>query len=215
MSWVRVVLKLLLILFFVVISLVVFVAIFRFSKLDHVTKLVKANPVVFVVTLVATKAISIAYPPLPGSLLTAGTISIIGWEAAYAIDLIGSTLGVVLAYFLGRRYGNNILLWVLGEKITDKIKSIKVKDRKQIQTAFIMRIAMGGILSDGLAWGASMVGFRFFPFVMGYILSHLLISAPVFYFISKSIEVSSWAIALPAMLLAWLLIFIFKGKYFE
>lgn len=169
----------------------------------------------FLVSLLFLKAISIIYPPLPGNLFTLGSIPIVGWEWAYTIDILGSTSGATISYFLGKKYGEPILRWAIGEKLTAKITSIKIKSNNQIAAAFFLRLASGGMLSDGLSWGASLVKFRYVPFMVGYIISHILTTLPIFYLISLSISIKSWAIILPTILVAWFIIYKFKGKYFE
>jgi hypothetical protein len=71
------------------------------------------------------------------------------------------------------------------------------------------------MLSDGLAWGGSLLGFRFIPFFFGYIVSHLITTLPVFFILSLSSQVKSWIIFIPLVIIAWLLIIKFKGRYFE
>ena len=169
----------------------------------------------FLVLLLVAKSVSIIYPPLPGAILTLGAIPVVGWQWAYTIDILGSTTGATIAYFLGQKYGEPILRWAISEKFTNKLTSIKVKEEGQFWTAFMLRIASGGMLSDGLAWGASLIKLRYPPFIVGYLSSHLLTTLPVFYLLSLSISVKSWIYLLPAALVAIILIYKFKGKYFE
>ena len=176
---------------------------------------IRAYLPVYLIVLLFLKLSSIVYPPLPGALFTVSSIPIIGWQLAYFIDVAGSCLGAIIAYLLGKRYGYTILTKVLGQNLTQKVIAIKLKPRNQIEAAFVLRFAAGGILSDGLAWGASLIGFKLLPFMIGYLTSHILITLPIFYFIGVSISFDSWLLFLLATLTAWLLLFKFKGRYFE
>ena len=169
----------------------------------------------FLIMVMFAKAASILYPPLPGVVFTLTLIPLVGWELAYLFDLIGSLIGASASYFLGQKYGLTILKRVLGKTLTTKIAKVTLKPINQIEAAIMLRLAAGGLLSDGLAWGASIIGFRFKPFIVGYAISHALTTAPVFYALGASLSLHSWALFLAVAGLSWLVIFKFKGRYFE
>jgi uncharacterized membrane protein YdjX (TVP38/TMEM64 family) len=168
-----------------------------------------------VILIILAKAASIIYPPLPGIILTLAMIPILGWQKAYVVEIIGSLLGVSAAYFLGRKYGEKLIKWIAGEKLLKKIKSVKLKPGNQFEAAFVLRTASGGALSDTLAWGASLIGLRYWPYLFGHLANHILATFPIFLFIGLSIKLHSWLIAIPVMVLAWFIIWKFKGRYFE
>ncbi|MCG2692225.1 VTT domain-containing protein [Microgenomates group bacterium] len=169
----------------------------------------------FILLLIITKALSIVYPPLPGIILTIAMIPILGWYKAYLVELLGSLLGVTAAYWLGYKYGIKIIRWIAGEKLLNKIQSIKLKPGNQIEAAFVLRTASGGMLSDALAWGASLIGLHYWPYLLGHLVNHLLVTLPIFLLLGFSIKLHSWLIAVPIMVLSWFLIWKFKGRYFE
>jgi uncharacterized membrane protein YdjX (TVP38/TMEM64 family) len=170
---------------------------------------------IYLISLFIGKTISIVYPPLPGAVFTLAAVPLIGWKVAYTIDILGSFLGASISFYLGKKYGYTILSRVVGKTITNKISSIKLKPRNQVEAATFLRFAAGGLLSDGLAWGASLIGFRYFPFMTGHLISHVATTLPVFYFFAASISLHSWAILGVSTILAWLAIYKFKGRYFE
>jgi len=133
---------------------------------------------------------------------------------AYLIDLTGSTLGSSIAFILGKKYGQSILSRVVGQGITEKIMNTKLKQGTQVEASIVLSFASVG-LSDGLAWGGSLIGFKFWPFALGRIMSHLLTTLPIFFLIAVSTSFNSWLIVAFATVLAWLMIFKFKGRYFE
>lgn len=174
------------------------------------------NPSLVVIGLIVlVKAASIVYPPLPGIILTLAMIPVLGWRMAYAVDLVGSLLGVTVAYWLGYKYGEKIICWVAGEKLLVKIKAVKLKPGNQFEAAFVLRTASGGTLSDVLAWGASLIGLKYWPYFFGHLANHLLVTLPIFLLLGFSIKLQSWLIAVSVMILAWWLIWKFKGRYFE
>jgi len=142
-------------------------------------------------------------------------VPILGWQKAYLVDLAGSLLGVTSAYWLGYKYGVKIIRWIAGEKLLHKIQSIKLKPGSQFEAAFVLRTASGGTLSDVLAWGASLIGLRYWPYAIAHVANHILFTLPIFVLLGFSIRLHSWLVAIPVMGLAWWLIWKFKGRYFE
>ncbi|PIR57513.1 MAG: hypothetical protein COU72_00530 [Parcubacteria group bacterium CG10_big_fil_rev_8_21_14_0_10_41_35] len=174
------------------------------------------NPsLVTLALIVLVKAASIVYPPLPGIILTLAMVPVLGWQKAYMVELIGSLLGVTVAYWLGFRFGEKIIRWIAGEKLLTKIKAVKLKSGNQFEAAFVLRTASGGALSDTLAWGASLIGLRYWPYLLGHLANHVLATLPLFVLVGWSVKLNSWLLIGPVMLIAWLLVWKFKGRYFE
>lgn len=165
--------------------------------------------------IVLIKAASIVYPPLPGIILTLAMVPLLDWQKAYIVELAGSLLGVSAAYFLGKKYGEKLIKWIAGEKLLAKIKAVKLKPGNQFEAAFVLRTASGGALSDALAWGASLIGLRYRPYLMGHLANHVLATLPVFLLVGWSVKLNSWLFIGPVMFIAWLLVWKFKGRYFE
>jgi len=116
---------------------------------------------------------------------------------------------------LGKKYGEKLIKWIAGENLLAKIKAVKLKPGNQFEAAFVLRTASGGALSDTLAWGASLIGLRYFPYLLGHLVNHILVTLPIFLLVGFSIKVHSWLLIGPVMLIAWLLVWKFKGRYFE
>ena len=169
----------------------------------------------YVLVVFFLKSISIVYPPLPGSLFTVASIPFVGWQVAYAIDFVGSVFGALVSFLLGKKYGEKLLRLMLGDYIAQKVLAIKLKEKNQVESAVVLKIASGGVLSDGLAWGASLIGFKLQPFLLGYAISHVAVTLPIFYLLGASVEIQSGLIVGVLMLAASGLIFYFKGRYFE
>lgn len=181
----------------------------------HLNTLVHIYLPLYLFTLIILKVLGIVYPPLPGIVFTLASIPLVGWKVAYLVDLVGSTLGATCAFFLGKKYGYTFLNRMIGKTLADKIMKIKLKKKNQIEASLFLKFASGGLFSDGLAWGASLIGFRYIPFTIGYAISHVVLTLPVFFFVSASISFNSWVVIATVSALAWLAIYKFKGRYFE
>lgn len=182
---------------------------------ERVVSVIQSNLAMYLCGLFLLKSASIVYPPLPGTAVTLASIPVIGWEWAYAVDIFGSTLGASCAFFFGKRYGLHLIRSLMGVRMVKKITSFKLKQRNQIEASIMLRFATGGILSDALSWGAPLIGFSYAKYIVGYVISHLMTSFPVFYLLGIAVSFHSWIVLLIAMILAWGIMYKCKGRYFE
>jgi len=169
----------------------------------------------YVISLLIFKAVSIIYPPLPGIAVTLASVPLIGWPLAYVTDIVGGALGASVSFFLGKKYGFTILQKMVGETATKKLKTIKLKQKNQVEASVFFRFSSGGMLSDALSWGASLIGFRYAPFISGYVISHLLTTLPIFYLFGMTISTSLWVLIGLTLIIAWIVIFRLRSRYFE
>jgi len=187
----------------------------RSGIFHNISEIVQSHVPIYLFVLFLLKTVSIVYPPLPGVVLTIASIPLVGWKLAYFVDILGSFVGATISFYLGKKYGFSLLKLAVGKKLADKVLKIKLKQKTQVEAAIFLRIASGGMLSDGLAWGASLIGFRYVSFILGYLISHILTTLPVFYLIAASIVFDSWIVVFVIAILAWLILYKLKGRYFE
>lgn len=207
--------KVVVIVFFALVVPLVVSVFLRHHSLSELVQVVHSNTELFALAVLMGKMASIVYPPLPGTFLTFGSIPFVGWKVAYGIDFVGSLSGSTAAYFLGKRYGITLLSWLFGPVVLQSITTIKLKDRNQIESTLFLKTTTGGVLSDALAWGASLIKLQYLPFIIGHMIAHLLITLPVFYLLSLSIEVKSLVFVVPIALIGFTFLYFFKGRYFE
>jgi uncharacterized membrane protein YdjX (TVP38/TMEM64 family) len=194
---------------------IIFQVFLQKGLLEELIIVLKNNLNTYIFLILITKILGVLYPPFPGTLTTFSAIPIIGWQQAYLLDFIGSFLGSSLVFYLGRKFGLNLITNFLGKKIAEKIKKIKLKKRNQIESAIIVRFASIGVLSDGVVWGASIWGFEYRFFIIGYMIAHLISTVPLFLLVGLSVSISSWLITLIIAIVAWGLLYRLKGRYFE
>lgn len=197
------------------VPVVILQLVFNFRSFQTFVEFIQQHLMLYLLALFIAKSLSVVYPPLPGVALTLASIPLIGWELAYAVDILGGATGATISFALGKKYGYSLLRRMVGDKITDKIAGIRLKEKNQVEAAVFFRLAAGGLFSDGLAWGSGLIGFRYGPFIIGYAISHLITTLPIFYLLAISISLNSWLIFATLAVLAWLFIYRFKGRYFE
>lgn len=173
------------------------------------------NPLSFATLLTSIKIIGIIWPPLPGGLLTIGAIPVIGWHNAYFIDLIGSIIGSSLAYYIGKRYGYNLLSKLFDDSIINKIKNIKVKKTREIEATFTLRLIGGNTVMEAVCYGAGLLNIKYKNFLIGSIGSHVLLGIPTFYFAGNFLRARNLALNGVLALITVYLVWKIKGRYFE
>jgi len=176
---------------------------------------VKKNKTLFVIYLSIYKIISVLWPPLTGGLATLASIPFLGWVNAYLIDLIGSILGGIMAYFLGKKYGLKILVLLFDRNVVEKIKKIKVRKDKEIEAVFLYRIFFGSTIIEAIYYGAGFLNISFKNFIIAATASHMLIGIPSYYFTKNIIEGKNVILIAISFLIGIPFFVKFKKRHFE
>lgn len=172
------------------------------------------NRILYFITLIIIKIVGIIWPPIPGGIITLGSIPLIGWLWSYAADFIGTILGASLAYILGKHYGYKFLNKILHEKMVEKIKYIKLKNHKEIETTIMLRLLGGGALMEALSYGAGLIGIQYKNFLFGLVITHIVL-LPGFYLAQTVTKNDNIFLNIVALLVTIPLILKFKNRYIE
>ena len=167
----------------------------------------------YVIVLVFFKALAIVWPPIPGGLLTLGSVAVIGWKWAFFGQVLGGLLGGSIAYFLGRKYGYWLLSKFFDETIIEKIKNVKIYKHREFEAIFFLRIFTTAI-SEAISYGSGLVGIHFRTFFVA-TLCGFVIELPIFYLASTILHGGNWFITGPLVLVAGFLFYKLQGRYFE
>lgn len=176
---------------------------------------IKTNKVIFVVSLYLYKTLGVLWPPIPAGLFTLMSIPFLGWSNAYLIDLLGSISGGTIAYHLGKKYGLPLLKKIFSDDIVEKIQKAKIKKGREIEAVFFYKILLGSTILEAVYYGAGFLRIGFNNFLIGSVLSHMLVGIPSFFLIGNIFSGRNFAISVVLSILALLLIFKTKGRYFE
>ncbi|MEK7168873.1 MAG: VTT domain-containing protein [Patescibacteria group bacterium] len=198
-----------------ILTLVLFYWFFKSSYFLIVDTWVKANIILYVIYLFIFKTIGILFPPIPAGLVTMASIPFLGWFGAYSVDLLGSIAGGMIAYYLGRKYGHPLLLKILGEEITKKIEKIKIKKSREIEGIFVYRVALGSTILEAVYYGAGFLKIGFRNFLIGSILSHIVVGTPSFYLANNILNGQNIILTAILTMIGIIFIIFTKGRYFE
>ena len=204
--------------FYLALFLITSLAYIWFLRSSYATRLIswtQIHPLLFFLSLVTIKAVGIVWPPAPGSILTLGSIPIIGWPHAYLADLTGSLIGSSFAFFLGKKYGLAFLNHLIGDTLTQKISKIRIKKHRELESIFLIRLAGGATVFELVAYGAGILNLQFKNFIVGSLLSHLVIGVPAYYLIGNTIAGRHLRLNFLLLLLLLPLLWKLRRRYLE
>lgn len=173
----------------------------------------KENEKTYLLILILVKILGIVWPPLPGGLITLGSIPVIGWEYSFFADTIGSILGSSISYVLGRIYGYRILDKIFDANTIAYIKKIKLKSKRELEAVIMTRFAFN-FLSEFVSYLSGIIKIKFSNFITGVIFSSVL-SFPAFYFANNIFSGKNVLSSLLFLIVFVFIIYKFKGRYFE
>ena len=168
----------------------------------------------FFVLLTGVRIAGIVWPPLPGGIFTLGSIPILGWRNAYTADLIGSILGSMIAFWLARTWGEELLVKIFDQATVQKIKRLRVKKHRELEAVFMFRL-FGGTIVEAICYGAGLLRVGYGNFFIATVASHAVVSIPTFYFAHSFLENSDILLNTIFIIILVPLFFIAKRRYFE
>lgn len=167
------------------------------------------------ISLVIIKILGIIWPPLPGGVLTLGSIPVLGWQTAYVADLLGSIVGTSLAFVISRKFGRGLLRKILTDEMLDSIEAVKFKQGRQFEVFMLLMLA-GGTVIDIMSYAAGLVkSVRFLPFASARLISHLIVGIPSFYFVSNILSGNNVILSVLLVLLIIPIIWRLRHRYLE
>jgi uncharacterized membrane protein YdjX (TVP38/TMEM64 family) len=161
------------------------------------------------------KVLGIVWPPVPGGIFTISSIPFLGWQLAFLLDLIGSTTGGVIAYWLGQKYGYKFLNKMFGMNVANKVRLIRIKEGKEIEAIFMYKILFGNVILEIIYYGAGVLKINFPKFLIGSILAHIIVGIPSFYLVDNLFSGKNVTITIIGVLIAIIFVIKTKGRYFE
>lgn len=184
------------------------------SWLDLLFEWSKSNKVILFGLLVLIKIIGVVWPPMPGGLFTIASIPLLGWQTAYAADLIGVLLGGGIAYKLGEKYGQKLINKLFDAELAIKISRVKIKAGKEVEAVFMTRVISGGVILEVICYAAGFLKLNFKNFAIGLVSSHLVVGITSFFLASLLFTRESQVLGILGLLIAIPILSKLKNRYF-
>lgn len=176
---------------------------------------VQGNLILFYLFLVLTKALAIVWPPLPGNLFTFASIPFWGWFVAYTADFTGSIIGSSIAFFLGKKYGYKFINKIFSGDIEEKIRRIKVRPNREIESVFMLKTIGGGMIMEAVCYGAGLLNVKYKNFLIGSAISHVVFGIPLFFLANQLFETKNVFMVILLAIVSIFVVYKVKGRYFE
>ncbi len=169
----------------------------------------------YIAVLILLKSFLSMIPPAPSLLLTLSAIPVLGWFNAYLIDFVGSMIGSSFSYYLGKKYGLPVIKFLFDKASLEKIKRIKIKDKREIESVAILRILTAPTLVEAVNYGAGLLKIGFNKFFVGSLISHPIVGIPTFILVRNVLDQKNVAVSAILIILSLLSIYLVKDRYFE
>lgn len=168
--------------------------------------------VLFFVFLFVIKIAGIVWPPIPGGILTMGSIPLLGWQTAFAIDFAGSMAGSSIAFFIARAWGIGFMARIFDHATLEKIKHIRVPREKEFEAIFIFRF-FGANIVEIICYAAGMLGVRYSRFIFASIGAHVVLGLPFYYFAESVFSGRNVSVSIAFITLAVSLFIALRKRY--
>ena len=175
----------------------------------------KQNLVVYFIFIVAVKTMGLIFPPIPGGLVTWGSIIVIGWQAAFAADFVGGIFGATANYYMGKKWGMAIVEKIFGERISTKIAKMKIRKGREVESVAIFKIAGGGTIVEAISFFAGIIGLNLKQFLIGSAIASFVIGVPTYVLTDNLLSSRNIILNLVAIVIGFFVLYKVKGRYFE
>lgn len=196
-----------------IVTFILYLSLIKSSNFQHFIVFSQKNFVFYFIVLVFLKVLGIVWPPIPGGLLTLGSIPVLGWFYAWLADFTGSVIGSSMAFYLGRKYGYKFLKMIFDQSTIDKISIVKMKTHREIEGIAVLKLFYG-FISEFISYASGLLGIKYLNFLLGTLLASVG-SFFSFYLANNIFKGENIAINVLLLITAVILFFRMKGRYFE
>ena len=99
------------------------------------------------ITYILLQFLQVVILPIPGIVSTAAGVAIFGPLLTSIYSVTGILLGSFLAFYIGRKWGNKTVAWIIGEETLEKWqKKLKGKDNLFLTMMFLLPLFPDDIL---------------------------------------------------------------------
>lgn len=160
--------------------------------------------------------LQVTFIPVPAAVTTMAGVAIFGVWKTFVYSMIGIMLGSLLAFYLGRKYGTKLIVWLMGERTYAKyLRITKGKDKVVLTMMFLFPLFPDDLLciAAGLT---NMTYWQFFAIMAIARPLNILAMEGTFKGISaiplSGYGIPIWIALISATLIAVILAFKYSGK---
>lgn len=168
-----------------------------------------------IVILMLLKILGLVWPPFPGGIALLVAIPFIGWQQAFVIDLLGTSIGATLCYAIAKKWGYAVLAHIFDADTLEKIAATTVKENRQVEFGFAVTIASRLVMAEVAYYAAGILRINFWKFMLGAVGSHVLFTLPSYYFAERVLAQKNPYSLIVAIVVLVPLVLILKKRYLE
>ncbi len=156
--------------FVTIVSCVLFVGLFflfkragwlgKFQNVQELKKIILSAGFFSYFVFVALQFLQVTIIPLPASVTTIVGVILFGPWVAFVLSLLAILLGSLFAYFLGRTFGEKLLVWAIGKNKTLAMQNLSKRGNVIFFLMMLFPLFPDDILC--IMAGVSNMDFRFF-----------------------------------------------------
>ncbi len=164
-------------------------------------------------TYILLQFLQVIILPVPGIVSTAAGVAVFGPFFTAIYSIIGIVLGSFVAFFIGRKWGNQTVVWMIGEETLKKWqKRLKGKDNLFLTTMFILPLFPDDVLC--FVAGLSTMSTRYFSIMI--VLSRIIAIFTTCYSVNFIPLNTWWGITIWVVLLVGIItLFILLYKHID
>jgi len=132
----------------------------KFSNVQELKKIILSSGFFSYLVFVSLQFLQVTIIPLPASVTTIVGVILFGPLIAFVLSLLAILLGSFFAYFLGRTFGDKLLIWAIGKKKTLQMQSLSKKGQVVFFLMMLFPLFPDDILC--IMAGVSNMDFKFF-----------------------------------------------------
>lgn len=118
-----------------------------FNNVEKLQEYLKKAGIWMPITYILLQFLQVVILPIPGIVSTAAGVAIFGPLLTSIYSVTGILLGSFLAFYIGRKWGNKTVAWIIGEETLEKWqKKLKGKDNLFLTMMFLLPLFPDDIL---------------------------------------------------------------------
>lgn len=165
-----------------------------------------------VITFIGITFLQVVFLPLPAAVTVLIGVAIYGPTVSFILSTIGTVLGSLVTFVLGKIFGKKLVIWMVGEEKTEKYAEM-LNDKGRF--AFVMMMLFPGFPDDILCLVAGVTAMSYKFFITSIVITRPVMIAVYSYFGSGHIiPFSGWGIPVwIAIFCLGVLLFLLINRY--
>lgn len=165
-----------------------------------------------IITFIGITFLQVVFLPLPAAVTVLIGVAIYGPTVSFLLSTVGTILGSLTTFVMGKVFGKRLVIWMIGEDKTEKYAELL---NEKGRFAFVMMMLFPGFPDDMLCLVAGVTAMSYKFFIISIVITRPIMIAVYSYFGSGHlIPFSGWGIPVwIAIFCVCVLLFLLINRY--